>query len=70
MVDYLGLGAGVWGFGAIMLILVLFFGAIAWLIMWLVNKNKAPLETLKERYARGEISKKGFIEAKNELSRK
>ena len=55
--------------------MVLFWGAVIWLIIWLINKgqnnckkiHRTPLEIAKERYAKGEISKKEFDYMKKEL---
>jgi len=78
MMGFYDLGYGLMGFGWIFLILALFFGAIIWLVIWLVNKTRKPdryssseksLEILKERYAKGTISKKEYIEMKKELSK-
>jgi len=76
MMGYYGFGYGMGFFGWILM--VLFWGAIIWLIVWLVNQNRqseprsdrrTPQEILKERYAKGEISKKEFDEMKKYLSR-
>ena len=59
--------------------MVLFWGAIIALIVWVVIRlsrredttsgSKAnPLDTAKERYAKGEISKKEFEQVKKDLS--
>ena len=77
MVGCFGLGYGMGFFGLIFMIL--FWAAVIWLILWLVNKNrhpehsqesKTPTEILKERYAKGEISKKEYAEMKSELKEK
>ena len=34
----------------------------------LSSSNKTPLEMLKERYAKGEISKKEYVEMKKEIA--
>lgn len=54
--------------------MVLFWGAFIWLIVWLINKSrepeqkeKTPLQIAKERYAKGEITKKHFDEMKKDL---
>jgi len=54
--------------------MILFWGAFIWLIVWLINKNKeqepkekTPLQIAKERYAKGEITKKQFDEMKKDL---
>lgn len=52
-----------------------FLGAFIWLIVWLINKNKEserqntsnPLEIIKERYAKGEFTKKQYEEMKKEI---
>jgi len=61
-----------WFGGGIMMIL--FWAAAIYFIVWLVrgNKmngadNKKALEILKERYAKGEIEKKEFEEKKRDL---
>jgi putative membrane protein len=80
MMEYYDLGYGMGSFGWLVMILfmILFWGAIIWLIVWLVNRNKhqtnqssdkTPSEILKERYAKGELSKKEYFEIKNELSK-
>lgn len=61
------------GFGAI--IMVLFWGAIIWLVISLINAGtKKPEETpesalaiLKKRYAKGEITKEQYLEMEKEL---
>lgn len=62
---------GFWGGGIMM---VLFWAAVIYFIVWLVRNNKTnerddkkALEILKERYARGEIDKKEFEEKKKDL---
>ncbi len=56
--------------------MVLFWGAIIWLVISLVNAGtKKPEETpesaltiLKKRYARGEITKEQYLEMEKELT--
>lgn len=73
----MGSGWGMMGLGFMFLPMLLFWGAIIWLVVTLVNssgKNKeereesgSPLEILKKRFARGEITKKQLEEMKKEL---
>ncbi len=64
-----GMGWG-WIIGLIVLVIVI------WMIVRMVNQNnnrnqpdsKTPLDILKERYARGEISKQEFEEKKKSIS--
>jgi len=59
-----------WGMGPVSwLFILLFWVAVIWLIVWLDNQNKAqdPLEILKSRYAKGELSKKEFEEMRKDL---
>ncbi len=67
-------GAGWWAFGGIFMIL-LWVGLIA-LLVWGVMKisksggtesKKEPLDIVKERYAKGEISKEEFEQIKKDL---
>ena len=62
-----------WFGGGIMM--VLFWAAVIYFIVWLVRNNKMngvddkkALNILKERYAKGEIDKKEFEEKKKDLS--
>ncbi len=63
------------GFGAI--IMVLFWGAIIWLVISLINAGtkkseemaESALTILKKRYARGEITREQFLEMEKELMR-
>lgn len=66
-----GMGMGfIWIIGFILLILII------WLIVRIVNQNndsntttnKSALDILKERYARGEISKNEFEEKKHDIA--
>ncbi|MFZ2411652.1 MAG: SHOCT domain-containing protein [Candidatus Methanoperedens sp.] len=62
------------GFGAI--IMVLFWGAIIWVVISLINAGtKKPEETpesaltiLKKRYAKGEITREQFLEMEKGLT--
>ena len=76
MMGYYDFGYGMGFFGWIMM--VLFWGAVIWFIVWLVNQNKnsershsnkTASEILKERYVKGEISKKEFDEMKKDISK-
>ena len=61
------------GFGAI--IMVLFWGAIIWLVISLINAGtrkseetpESALTILKKRYAKGEITKEQYLEMEKEL---
>lgn len=67
-----------WGFGGIMMLV--FWGAIIWFIVWLVKEHKeesdknnsshdkSAMDILKERYAKGEINKEEFEEKKKDLN--
>ena len=62
------------GFGAI--IMVLFWGAIIWLVISLINAGtnkseetpESALDILKKRYARGEVTKEQYLEMEKELT--
>ena len=59
------------GFGS--LFMLLFWGALIWLVVTLINaaqsgkKEEDSLNILKKRYASGEIKKKQYEEMKKEL---
>ncbi len=61
-----------YGFGG-MLFMIIFWIAIIWLIIWIVKevtKNKEhSSEILEKRYAKGEITKKQYLEMKRTLRR-
>ena len=67
-----GMGSGMF-FGAI--IMVLFWGAIIWLVISLINAgtrkseetSESALAILKKRYARGEITREQYLEMEKEL---
>ena len=74
-------GYGDWGVGNMMgwfgggIMMVAFWVAIIYFIVWLVRSNKTnevdnkrAIDILKERYAKGEIDKKEFEEKKKDLS--
>jgi len=71
-----GDGSGIWFFGwFIILISALGFAGLIYLIIWLASKGKSspaartdPLDIVKERYARGEISRDEFEKMKKDLS--
>jgi len=62
------------GFGAI--IMVLFWGAIIWLVISLINAgtkkseetSESALAILKKRYARGEVTKEQYLEMEKDLT--
>ncbi|MDW7777272.1 MAG: SHOCT domain-containing protein [Methanosarcinales archaeon] len=63
------------GFGAI--IMLLFWGAIIWLVISLINAGtkkseetpESALTVLKKRYAKGEITRDQYLEIEKELTR-
>ncbi|HMB44957.1 MAG TPA: hypothetical protein VKL21_03955 [Candidatus Methanoperedens sp.] len=71
----MGFGMGsVMGFGAI--IMVLFWGAIIWLVISLINAgtkkseetSESALTILKKRYVSGEVTKEQYLEMETELT--
>ncbi len=62
------------GFGAV--IMLLFWGAIIWLVISLINAGskkseetpESALLILKKRYARGEITREQYLEMEKELT--
>lgn len=72
MMDYLwstGYGFGAFG----MLFMILFWGAIIWLIIWAVQQftksKESATEILEKRLARGDISRKEYTALRKELRR-
>ncbi len=72
-------GGGMMGFGMGfgVIIMVLFWGAIIWLVISLVNAGtkkseetpESALTILKKRYAKGEITREQYLEMEKELMR-
>lgn len=67
------MGMGHMGFsmGLGFTLMLVFWLAVIWLVFELFGKESgstSPLEIIKNRYARGEISKKQFDQMKKELS--
>lgn len=69
-----GWGAGIGGF-----FVLLFWVAVIVLVVWLITRfsrhgldgsrgRKTPLDIVRERYARGEISREEFEQIKKDLS--
>jgi len=81
MGNYFGGGYGFGGFGFGFLFMILFWGLIIWAIIALVktvsdNAKKSggenedtPMGILRERYAKGEVTKEQFDQMKKDLSR-
>ncbi len=64
----LGFGMGFFG----LTLMIIFWAAIIWLVVWLISQNKAkteqnPKAILKTRYANGKITTKEYNEMKKEL---
>ena len=79
LVGSFGMGSyGMMGFGMGFgfIFMLLFLGALIWLIVTLINatqsgkKEEDPSNILKKRYASGEITKKQYEEMKKELVRR
>ncbi|MFP4423965.1 MAG: SHOCT domain-containing protein [Candidatus Woesearchaeota archaeon] len=70
---YPGSGHMFWNFGFIgLFFMILFLAAVIFLIYWVVKRStesqqQKPLDILKERYARGEITKTEYEKKKKEL---
>ena len=72
-------GGGMMGFGMGfgVIIMVLFWGAIIWLVISLINAGtkkseetpESALTILKKRYARGEVTREQYLEMEKELTR-
>ncbi|MFH1510253.1 MAG: SHOCT domain-containing protein [Candidatus Woesearchaeota archaeon] len=67
------MGGGLFGWFGLMWT-VLFWAAVIWFIVWIVKniKNRtaweeSPLDILKKRYAKGEITKRQYEEMRKEL---
>lgn len=61
--SFFGMGFGAFGF----IFMILFWGLIIWLIIWIITRatkpqesKESPLEILKKRFAKGEITKKEY----------
>ena len=74
MMGFYDYGWGMGFFGWTMMII--FWGVVIWLIVWLINQNKYPERTknerdpetiLKSRYVKGEITTREYREMKREL---
>ena len=68
-----------WGAGLMILLMLVFWGGIIGLIVWVVTRltrqgthsggeKQNPLDIARERYARGEINKEQFEQIRKDLS--
>lgn len=69
-----------WGMGLMVLFMAVFWGGIIALVAWLIVRltrreptggnpeRHTPLDTARERYAKGEITKEQFEQIKKDLS--
>jgi len=65
-----GWGLGWWHFAVMFFWWIIIIVAMVALVRWLAlppNTKSAALDILKERYAKGEINKKEFIEKRKDL---
>ncbi|MGA2368742.1 MAG: SHOCT domain-containing protein [Dehalococcoidia bacterium] len=68
-----GMMGGWMGLG--ILFFILFWGAVIWLIVWIVRRatakggsgTRSALDIAKERYAKGEITKEQFEQIKKDV---
>jgi putative membrane protein len=77
--SFFGIGGyGMMGFGMGFgwIFMIVFWGALIWIVVALVNqsqsntrKDEDALEILRKRYAKGEITKKQYEEMRKELLR-
>ncbi len=64
---YLGFFGWIW--------IIIFWAAVIWLIVWLATRHRMPetrsshMQILKDRYAKGELTKKQYDEMKEDLSK-
>ena len=65
-------GYGIGGFG--WFFMLIFWGGLIWLVIWLILRasrgggvSRDPLTIAKERYAKGELTKKEYDEVRLEL---
>jgi putative membrane protein len=57
------------------ILMILFWILVIWLIVWIMIRNqqpqqkvaKKPLDIIKERYAKGDITKKEYAKMKKEI---
>ncbi len=69
---------GWFGMGFGFIFMVLFWGLVIWLTVWIItqylkpnkaSKSETALDILKRRYAKGEITKKQYESMKKELTK-
>ena len=74
-------GSWWWGMGLMMFMMIVFWGGIIALVVWVITRltkggstgggtgeRRSPLDVAKDRYARGEITKEQFDQFKKDLS--
>ncbi|MEK6826789.1 MAG: SHOCT domain-containing protein [Nanoarchaeota archaeon] len=72
MMGFYGSPYGYWGFGSFgMVMVILFWLVIIWLVVRAIRQftmhKESSLDVLEKRFAKGEISKKEYLEMKKEL---